>query len=107
MLTNIRGAEIKRLKFSAAAASTTLLVPAVTGKTIFVHGVFLDTIDNSNTVSFKSDGVSISPDFFMASKGDSIILPVFESGWFATSVSKALSLTAEHAAIGLIIYTQE
>jgi len=106
MLMNNRGAEIKRLKFTAPA-NTTQLVAGVPGKRIYVLGMFIDTVDNTNTTTFKSNSTEISPDFYMASKGDSVTLQVYENGWFATDTGQSLFITSNQNTIGIIIYTQE
>jgi len=102
----LRGAEVKRLVFDVVSGTVTL-VPAVTGKTIYIHGFFIDTIDNNTTSTLKSGAVSIGPDFFIASKGTYILFPIFESGWFASTLSGAVSLTVSGHVHGYLIYTQE
>jgi hypothetical protein len=106
-MKNSRGATINRLIVSEAALVTDkVLVTAVTGKKIYIHQMYLDTAINNNTITFKSGATAISPDFYFASKGDIVVLPLAdEVGWFVANGN--LTITSLGGFTGFIMYTQE
>lgn len=106
-MKNSRGATIYRTILSETGAVTDKeLVPTVAGKDIYIHQLYLDTATNNNTITLKSGGTAISPDFFFASKGDIMILPGYnEIGWFKADTN--LTITSAEAFTGFLMYTQE
>jgi hypothetical protein len=101
---------IKNVAINKAAASSSALVAAVTGKKIRVLAAVLSNSDAAQavTVTFEDDdGVDrIGPLRLLA--GDTITLPFSASGWGDTASGKALHiLTSTNSQLGGSLVYQE
>lgn len=95
------------LSVSVSSTGDTLLVPAIAGEKIWMHGLIIGTLTGPSNISFKGGPASIGP-LQLASFGGSLALDPTQVAWYETSPGNALVMnqTGTSLITGWIVYRQ-